>query len=111
MSDINIENQNLDEEEAIVTLELDDGETLDCAVLTIFPVGENDYIALLPLDGKAAEDGEIYLYRYSESNDGEPILDNIEDDDEYEAVSDAFDELLDSQEYDELVSEEDLDNE
>lgn len=111
MSDINIENQNLDEEEAIVTLELDDGETLDCAVLTIFPVGENDYIALLPLDGKAAEDGEIYLYRYSESNDGEPILDNIEDDDEYEAVSDAFDELLDSQEYDELVSEEDLANE
>lgn len=104
MSDI--ENQNLDnEEEAIVTLELDDGTTLDCAVLTIFPVGQNDYIALLPLDGKAAEDGEIYLYKYSESEDGEPSLDNILDDDEYEAVSDAFDELLDSQEYDELVDE------
>lgn len=106
MSDI--ENQNLDEEEAIVTLELDDGVTLDCAVLTIFPVGEKDYIALLPLDGEAAEEGEIYLYRYSESEDGEPELGNIEDDDEYEAVSDAFDELLDSQEYDELVNEEDL---
>ena len=108
MSDL--ENQNLDEEEAIVTLELDDGETLDCAVLTIFPVGENDYIALLPLDGQAAEDGEIYLYRYSETADGEPELGNIEDDDEYEAVSDAFDELLDSQEYDELVSEDDLED-
>lgn len=106
MSDL--ENQNLDEEEAIVTLELDDGETLDCAVLTIFPVGDNDYIALLPLDGQAAEDGEIYLYRYSETSDGEPELGNIEDDDEYDAVSDAFDELLDSQEYDELVSEDEL---
>lgn len=104
MSDI--ENQNIDnEEEAVVTLELDDGTTLECAVLTIFPVGKNDYIALLPLDGEAAEEGEIFLYKYIETEDGEPSLDNILDDDEYEAVSDAFDELLDSQEYDELISE------
>lgn len=104
MSDI--ENPNIDnEEEAIVTLELDDGTTIECAVLTIFPVGENDYIALLPLDGKASEDGEIFLYKYIETEDGEPSLDNILDDDEYDAVSDAFDELLDSQEYDELISE------
>ncbi len=32
------------------------------------------------------------------------------DDDEYEIVADAFDEMLDDQEYDELVSEEDLDD-
>ena len=31
------------------------------------------------------------------------------DDDEYEIVADAFDELLDDQEFDELVGEEDLD--
>ena len=101
-----MENQNIDnEEEAVVTLELDDGTTIECAVLTIFPVGENDYIALLPLDGEAAEEGEIFLYKYIETEDGEPSLDNILDDDEYDAVSDAFDELLDSQEYDELISE------
>ena len=35
---------------------------------------------------------------------------NIVDDDEYEIVADAFDEMLDDQEYDELVSEEDLDD-
>ena len=34
---------------------------------------------------------------------------NIEDDDEYEIVADAFDELLDEQEYDELVGEDELD--
>ena len=51
----------------------------------------------------------MYLYRYSETEDGTPILDNIESDEEYEIVSDAFDELLDSQEYDELVSEDELD--
>ena len=67
-----------------------------------------DY-ALLPLDGAEDEEGEVYLYRYSEV-DGQPELDNIQDDDEYEAAADAFDEFLDGQEYDELVSEEDLDD-
>ena len=45
-----------------------------------------------------------------ESEEGEPSLDNILDDDEYEAVADAFDELLDSQEYDELIPEDELDD-
>ena len=35
-------------------------------------------------------------------------MENIEDDEEYDIVADAFDELLDEQEYDELVGEEDL---
>lgn len=103
------ENMNLEPDEDIcVTLELDDGKKLECAVLTIFPVGNNDYIALLPLEGEYAEEGEVFLYRYTEDADGEPSLDNITDDDEYEAVSDAFDELLDSQQYDELVDAGDI---
>ena len=72
-------------------------------------IRDRDYIALLPLDGAEDEEGEVYLYRYSEV-DGQPELDNIQDDDEYEAAADAFDEFLDGQEYDELVSEEDLDD-
>jgi uncharacterized protein YrzB (UPF0473 family) len=91
-----------------VTLTLDDCTTLECAVLTIFPAGDREYIALLPLDEDGEnKDGEVFLYRFSEV-DGEPQLDNIEDDDEYEIVADAFDELLDSQEYDEIVGEDEL---
>ena len=37
------------------------------------------------------------------------ILDNIEDDDEYEAVADMFDQMLDAAEYDEMVAAEDVD--
>ena len=88
-----------------VTLSLDDGSQLECVVLTIFTAGERDYIALLPMEGPEAEEGEVYLYRYSESEDGEPDLANIEDDDEYEIVAEAFDQLLDDAEYDELVGE------
>ena len=98
-------NEELDQEEVTVTLTLDDGSQLECVVLTIFDAGEREYIALLPMEGEMAEEGEVYLYRYSEDEDGNPSLENIEDDDEYDIVADAIDELLDEQEYDELVGE------
>ena len=94
------------DEEMTVTLTLDDGTELECVVLTIFEAGEKEYIALLPLDGREAEDG--YLYRYVEDINGNPDLENIDSDEEYEIVADAFDELLDSAEYDELVSEDEV---
>lgn len=103
------EEMDMEQEEMTVTLTLDDGSELECIVLTIFEAGERDYIALLPMEGEEAEEGEVYLYRYSEDGEGNPSLDNIEDDDEYEMVADAFDEFLDDQEFDELVGEDDLD--
>lgn len=98
------------DEEMTVTLTLDDGSVIECVVLTIFPAGGKEYIALLPMEEAEEEEGEVYLYRYSEDENGEPNLENIEDDDEYEIVADAFDELLDKEEYDELVGEDELED-
>ena len=39
---------------------------------------------------------------------GNPQLDNIDSDEEYALASEAFDEMLDSMEYDELVGEDEL---
>ncbi len=100
-----------DAEEMTVDLELEDGTTVSCAIVTILTVSDQDYIVLLPLneDGEN-EDGEVWFYRYSENENDpneEPELGYIDDDDEYEAVADAFDEYLDSAEFDELVDGED----
>ncbi|MGI5948347.1 MAG: DUF1292 domain-containing protein [Lachnospiraceae bacterium] len=103
-------NKMEEQEEMTVTLTLEDDTELECIVLTIFQAGDRDYIALLPMEGQEAEEGEVFLYRYSETEDGTPNLENIEDDDEYEVVADAFDELLDEEEYDEIVGEEELDD-
>ena len=44
------DNHNTNEDEDIlVTLDLDDGSQVECEILTIFTVNEQDYIALLPL--------------------------------------------------------------
>lgn len=101
----NNENELENPDDITIILSLDDGSELECIVLTIFEAGDKEYIALLPTEGPESEEGEVYLYRYNETEDGEPDLTNIEDDEEFEIVSDAFDELLDSQEYDEIVTE------
>jgi uncharacterized protein YrzB (UPF0473 family) len=87
-----------------ITLSLDDGTELDCIVLDIFTVDNKEYIALSPEESEEDEDN-VFLYRYIQEGDEEPQLLNIEDDEEFEAVSDAFEELLDSQEYDEMFDE------
>ena len=63
---------------------------------------QKEYIALLPLDENGEnEDGEVYLYRYYEEN-GQPNLDNIDSDEEYEIAADAFDELMDTEQFNEM---------
>lgn len=100
---------DLEDEEMTVELELENGKVVNCAVITIMTVEKKDYIALLPLNEQGEnEDGEVWFYAYSENPDDpneEPVLDYIEDDDEYEKVADAFDEYLDNCEFDELVDE------
>ena len=87
-----------------VTLLLDNDESVECAILCILPVQGKDYIALLPLDdeGDTEKESRVFLYRYIEHEDGEPELENIDDDEEFEIVADAYDEWLDTQEYEEL---------
>ncbi len=104
-------NQPENDEEMTVTLDLEDGSSVTCSIVTILTVRERDYIVLLPLDADGEnEDGEVWFYRYSENEENpneEPELTYIEDDEEYEIVSDAFDEYLDNVEFDELVEAED----
>ena len=91
-----------------VELTLDNDEVIECAILTVYEAAGKEYIALLPLDENLEpnEAGDVYLYQYNETEDGEPDLGNIEDDEEYEIAADAFDEWMDSQEFDESDIEE-----
>lgn len=97
------------DEEMTVDITLENDEVVTCAVITILEVEGKDYIVLLPLDEEGNnDDGEVWFYGYKENPDDpneEPELIYIEDDDEYEAVADAFDEYLDSCEFDELIED------
>ncbi len=98
---------NEEYEDATVSMTLDDGTELECDVVAIFPVGDKNYIALLPdkpVDGY--DENEVFLYRYQELEGDDIKLDQIESEEEYEAVADAFDELLDEEEFNEISENE-----
>ena len=82
--------------DVLVTITLEDDTEIDCEIIVIFEADSQDYIALLPVDenGEALEDIGILLYRYFETEDGTPVLDNIESDDEAAFVSEVFEEIL-----------------
>ncbi len=94
----NNEEEIFDPQEMFVTLDLDDGSQLECQILTIFDVNNQNYISLVPVDN----DEEVIFYRYFEDEEGNPSLENIDSDDEFDAVSDRFDELLDEEEFDQM---------
>ena len=83
----NIDNED---EELFVTITLEDDSEIECEVLTIFEVEGQDYIALL---------------QYFEDEDGEPGLDNIETQEEFDMVSEVFDSIVEDGEYDEIIEE------
>ncbi len=88
------------EEVEMMTLELEDGTTLECEIISCFDVDNQSYIALLPVDcPEDFDDDEVLIYRYFELPNDEFTLESIDDEEEFEIVADAFDELLDEMEF------------
>ena len=76
-------------------LTLDDDTEMECGILGVFEVEGlegKEYIALLPL-----EDETVLLYEYKEVGD-EIGLNVIEDDDEFDKVSNAFYDMYEDEE-------------
>ncbi len=84
-----------DEEEQTIILSLDDNTELECHVLGIFDCDNQKYMALLPFGEE-----DVFIYRYQEGEDGGPILDLIENDDEYDKVGQTFYDILEEKEED-----------
>lgn len=77
----------------ILTLTDEEGKEYTFEVLDRIETDEARYVALLPVydDPKDMLDdsGELVILRVVEDN-GEEFLENIEDDDEYDTIADAF---------------------
>jgi hypothetical protein len=79
-----------EEEKMVVTLEYDDGTTVETEVLGIFEVDDKEYIALIPDD----DSDDVYIYGYKELDDDSFDLIDIEDDKEFEKAVAEFEKLV-----------------
>ena len=70
-----------------VLISFDDGTEYECPVLSIFDINEQEYIALYHPERQKA-----LLYRFQEDEDG-IFLENIDDEDEFQFVANAFQNL------------------
>lgn len=76
----------------VITLTLDNDEEVECAVLGVFDVEDQEYIALLPNDSD-----DVFLYIYHEDEDGNVNLENIESQEDFDKVSAIFLEIIESE--------------
>lgn len=79
------------EENEILTLEFEEGVTVECGILGLFEVDGKTYIALDSLDEDSLD---IYLYNYVPTDDDDFDLVDIPKE-EFDRVAAAFDRLMD----------------
>jgi len=86
-------------DEEIIVLTDEDGNEHEFSIVQVIKVDEKDYAILLPMDGE--EEAEEAVILRIDQEDGEDILVEIENEDEFERVAEAWEELLDEETYDE----------
>lgn len=76
---------------SLVELEDADGKARQFRILAELTLDGRDY-AVLQSDAQR-KDGDIEVFRVAADEDGEPQLETVEDDEEWESVAEAYDDL------------------
>lgn len=92
--------ETFDFEEEVFTLTDEEGNESDFEFIGKIELGDNTYVALVPVDG---DEEEYVILKVDTDENGEEYLSTIEDDEEFDKAADAFE--------DEFMSEIDYDTE
>jgi uncharacterized protein YrzB (UPF0473 family) len=88
----------MSDEMDIILLYDEEGNETEFEVVATLELDENEYAILLPRDDErdpdAEEVEEAYILRIEQDEDGEDVLVGIEDEEELNAVIEAYEELV-----------------
>jgi uncharacterized protein YrzB (UPF0473 family) len=79
------------EQEEVITLVDEEGAEHDFTVVDIINVDGSEYAILLPVE---EENDEAIILKFTHDEEGNELLVDIEDDEEWEKVADAWEEML-----------------
>lgn len=102
---------NDDDEIQVLTLEFEDDSKMDCGVVALFTIEDQDYIAVAEVDenNEFKDEMEVMLFRYYQNeNDPDAFrLGDIEDEEEMNLVQQVFEQIMNDEMDDEDENEED----
>ena len=97
-----MDNNNKEYEPEILILTDEEGNELNFELLASLEDGGVEYKALIPVDENGNEEGDEYIIlRCAVDENGEPVLETIEDDEEFDRIADIFDDDMADVFYDE----------
>ncbi len=64
------------EEYEIISIPVSDGTEKEFAIMNTFQVGDKNYVAVSLVEGEEIQDG-VYIYRYTDAEDGDMIVEQI----------------------------------
>lgn len=84
------------EQEQVITLINEDGEEEDFEVIDIIELDDTRYAILLPVEDENDEidEGEAIILKFDKDEDGGDILIDIEDDEEWKKVAEAWEDMM-----------------
>ena len=95
MSEINENVMPEEEEEGVVVLTDEDGNEIRFEIVAQTEHKGNTYFAMVPIDDQNEEsEVEEYVILKLEEHDGEEFFVTIDDEEEYDDVTDVFDDLF-----------------
>lgn len=76
----------------LIELTDDDGNTYNFEVIDAIDDNDSHYVALTPCNenGDPTDDDSLIILKEASDGDGETYFEEIENDDEYETIADAF---------------------
>ncbi|HHV17611.1 MAG TPA: DUF1292 domain-containing protein [Thermoanaerobacterales bacterium] len=85
----------MDDRETITLLD-ESGEETEFEVLGVVAVEDINYAILIPVDEDEEED-QAYIFRIDTDENGEEVLSEVDDDEEFEIVKDAWETLCENE--------------
>ncbi len=87
--------------EDLITLIDEEGVEHQFEVETLLEVSDEKYAVLIPMDEEYTDTNEAIIMRFGVDEQGEEILIDVDSDEEWDRVADAYDEYVNSLEQDE----------
>ena len=78
----------------------EEGNEHEFSIVQVITVDDKDYAILLPIED--GEEGDEAVIMRIDEEDGEDVLVEIESEEEFDRVADAWEEMLDDEEFEEM---------